>query len=602
MASKGSHIARIVALTLGALLTGAAHAAVNLDLSHVDRTSAAFTRHRAWVDAANATSPPYGFRAADAAYQHRITDGTALWRAHYCQLAVALVEKEVAAAEAAIGAAQRPVIANDSYLEVGPRISDLALAYDWCASVTTAAQRTRWAHYAQQAVWNVWNPSQANWRVTATSAPIAFPWSGWSITNPGNNYHFSFITATLYWALASGSPTWTDFLRTQKIAPLQAYYAELDGGGSREGTGYGTAHRDLFPFYRLWKAATGEDAGNANPHLSDTIRYWAHATVPMRDRFAPFGDQSRDSTATLYDYHRQLVLEARMASTDPTARSIATWWLNSIAIDRMGSAFNYRHDLLPAGSGGTAPTERVYHAAGVGHLFARTSWSTDALWLSFAAGPFEESHAHQDQGAFSLYRNRWLTVTENIGSRSGIQQRTNVQNVLRFERSNTAPLQCANDPANDVVVHQCQPSVSSMTVTHAGADGSVRATADLTAAYTPPRPDIQTRYVQSWIRDIDFDASGLIVHDTFQASAGVTAVFQVNVPVQPVVNGRRATAGELTIDVVEPADAVLTVIDWRSQGSDFASGWRIDVRGSGSEFLVEMGVGGGSLFRDGFGD
>ncbi len=60
--------------------------------------------------------------------------------------------------------------------------------------------------------------------------------------------------------------------------------ASLPGGGSLEGTGYGVAHMRLFTLYRLWRDATGEDLAAANPHLSESIDYWIHATVPTAMR------------------------------------------------------------------------------------------------------------------------------------------------------------------------------------------------------------------------------------------------------------------------------------------------------------------------------
>ena len=140
-------------------------------------------------------------------------------------LAVALAEEQVAAAEREIAAGQRAPVASDSYLEVGDFIRDLSITYDWCASFTTASQRTRWAAYAEQAVWNVWNPAQARWGTGS------FPWSGWSINDPGNNYHFSFLEATMYWSLASNSSTWRTFLDNQKFPPLMDFFAALPGGG-----------------------------------------------------------------------------------------------------------------------------------------------------------------------------------------------------------------------------------------------------------------------------------------------------------------------------------------------------------------------------------
>src|SRR4029079_6251513 len=101
-----------------------------------------------------------------------------------------------------------------------------------------------------------------------------------------------------------------------------------------------------------------------------------------------------------------------------------------------------------------------------GQLFSRTGWDTQAMWLQFAAGPYEQSHAHQDPGSFTLFQNDLLAVTENIWTHSGIQQGTDTNNVLRFEKSG-------------VIVEQRTGTASTMSVTP-GANGSVHAVANLT--------------------------------------------------------------------------------------------------------------------------
>ena len=416
---------------------------LKIDLAFVDRKSPAYARFRSWVDAAVAGSPGYAFSASDAALMFLLSGGD-----KYCDLAVRMVEKEVAEAEAAIATGARPAIAGDSYLEVGPRIADLAMTLHACRTTIDATQQRRWSSYAEQAVWNVWNHPRAQW------GGQAHAWTGWSVDNPGNNYYYSFIEATMYWALVSGSASWMDDLRTRRLPPLKAYYAGLPGGGSREGTGYGAAQMRLFGLYRLWKDSTGEDLAAASTHARDSIPYWVHATVPTLDRFAPIGDQSRNSVPELFDYHRRLVLEARQLTTDEEARAMASWWLDNISVPRMTQGFNSRYDLLPAGTAGTPPSALVYLAEGAGHLFARSDWGKDAMWMSFVAGPYNESHAHQEQGGFTLFARDWLAVTENIWSHSGIQQGTPVHNVVRFERADPDARQCAA-PRGDVVVHQC---------------------------------------------------------------------------------------------------------------------------------------------------
>jgi hypothetical protein len=543
---------------------------IPMNLTYVDTARTSYSRFRTWVDNAVNGSPGYGYEARDSALLFRITRDM-----KYCNHAVTLVEQQVTQAEAAIAGGQRPAVASDSYLEVGPMIADLAMTYDTCASRLTASQRQRWAAYSEQAIWNVWNYQSARW------GTVNHPWSGWSVDNPGNNYHYSFIEATMSWALASRSSVWMSFLKTDKLPKLEAYYRAMPTGGSLEGTGYGTAQMRLFELYRMWKDATGIDLASANTHATNTIKWWVHGTVPTRDRFAPLGDQSRNSVPEIYDYHRRLILEARNLSNDAATQRIASWWLNGISIQQMGQGANFRYDLLPPGNNGVAPTDLHYHGSSTGHLFARTGWDTAAMWMAYSAGKYEESHAHQDQGAFTLFANDWLAVTENIWSHSGIQQGTEVHNMLRFERSNPAVAQCAS-PSNDRIVHQCAGTTSTMTVTP-GAAGALTVTSNLTPAYRG------NPALSAWTRNLDFSARKLTVRDNFTLGAGTTAFFQLQVPVQPTVSGNTITAGRLRVRVLEPAGATIALRNWNTvSSSEFTKGWRIDIGGGTTTYLVEL--------------
>ncbi len=415
-----------------------AYPAINLDLSYVDKHSAQYQHFKDFVDRAVAGDPGYGFSATDAAYMYKLTG-----QEPYGKLAVDMVDHQVSDAEAAAASGHLPDVADDSYLNVGPMLMSLSLTYDWCGALLTTTQKSRWKAYADQAVSNVWNPYGASWGGRPT------PRKPWAVDDPGDNYFYSFVQATMYWALASDDTKLKAYLRDDRLPMLEKYFAALPGGGSREGTSYGASVRALFALYRLWRDATGTDLANANSHLTDTIYYWINATVPTLDRFAPIGDQPRVSVPVLYDYERQLMLEARKLTNSTAAVEAASWWLHQISISQMTNGFNTRHDLLPAGDKGTPPTQLVYHATGVGQLFARTSWDKAAMWLDFSAGPYEQSHAHQDQGAFTLFAGDWLAVTENIWSHSGIQQGTETNNVVRFERNGKIARQSRTEYLDD---------------------------------------------------------------------------------------------------------------------------------------------------------
>jgi hypothetical protein len=562
----------ILAMLLAMFAAPVCLAAITIDLAYVDQQSSEFQRFKNWVDQAVAGNPGYAFSATDAVTMYRLNGQQA-----YANLAIQMVESQVAEAEASIALGNRPAVSGDSYLDAGPMIGDLALTLDWCSALIPQTQRNRWSAYAEQAVWNIWHPDQAQWGGTA------HPWSGWSISDPANNYYYSFLKATMYWALATNNNTWMQLLQTDKLPALTAYFATINGGGSEEGTAYGLSQRNVFSLYRVWRDSTGTNLASTSNHLDESIEWWIHATVPTLDRVAPIGDQARVSEPVIYDYHRDTMLEARAMSTDAAARDDAAWWLHSISDQAMESGFNYRHNLLPNGSGGTPPASLTYVATGTGQLFTRTGWDTGAMWLQFSAGPYFQSHAHQNQGSFTLFEGDWLAATENIWTHSGIQQVTDVHNLVRFIHNGTT-------------VPQRYGTVSSMSVTP-GSNGDVHVQANLTPAYDGDPA------VPSWQRTLDFSHRVLTVHDQFALGSGTSAVFQINVPVQPVISGHTAIAGNLRVRVLTPANAILSALDWTSQtfpGEEtYYSGWRLDISGGGSEYVVELS-GADLIFAHGF--
>ena len=86
-------------------------------------------------------------------------------------------------------------------------------------------------------------------------------------------------------------------------------------------------------------------------------------------------------------------------------------------------------------------------------------------------------------------------------------------------------------------------------------------------------------------------------------AADTHATFQIDVPVQPTISGQTATAGDLRVQVLSPANATLQAIDWTTVDSDFNSGWRIDISGGNGEYIVVLGsaaASGDEIFADGF--
>jgi hypothetical protein len=523
-----------------------------------DRGSVAYARFKAAADAALAGDPPYNYSATHSVIMYRLT-GTVSYLAD----AITRVDSFVTAAEAAIAAGGVPDLAGDSYLDVGWYLDQLALTYDYGYDRLTTSQRQRWAALAEQALTNVWHPDAAAW------GGVAHPWSGWSICDPGNNYHFSFLRATMLWALAGRNPVWLDFLQTQKFGPLTDYYATLTGGGSREGTGYGTALKDLFENYLYWLDSTNENLAALTTHTRETIDYWVHATVPTRDRFAPIGDQSRSSMTDLFDYQENLVHTAVVLSPGTPQARRGTWWLQNNSVDGVSQSFTLSGDLLPYPDAPQVPTALVYHAVGAGALFARSSWNTDAAWLAVVAGKYDQSHAHQDQGSFTFFRGTWLAVTNNIWSHSGINQDVDVHNVLRFER------------ADGSIIPQSPSDTLASTMTSSSSADRLTITADLANAFWRSRDS-----VRSWTRTFDFFNNTLRVTDTCEVAPGVRPVFQLQVPVAPVqLSNGSIVAGNLLIRPLQGVE-----VAWKAMPvPEFSQGYRIDFRSTvGCSFSFEL--------------
>lgn len=533
---------------------------LNVDLSYVDTGSSKYTAFKAFVDQKLTGGNPSEFKATDAVYMYLISADE-----DYAQLAVDTVEEHVVAAEAAIAGNTFPVVAGDSYLHVGKYISDVALTYYHCQHLLSPEQITRWLSYADQAVYNVWNHETASW------GGNPFPWSGWSRNDPGNNYFYSFVQATEYLALAKNDTTLIGFLVDDRYPLLTSYTSTLVGGGSREGTGYGVSARDIFQIYQQWADSGMGDLANANSHLTDSLYFWVHATMPTLDRYMPIGDLARASYPSMFDYHRELVLKARNLTDDQAAKDISSWWLNNISVQNMQHGFERRFDLLPAGNFTTPPTDLVYVATGTGNIFARSSWEENATFVHFIAGIYDQSHAHREQGGFSMFGDQdFLTVTNNIFSSSGIQQGGNCHNVLRFMNGGTQIDQ--SQSAGDTVIQALEYEIEA---------GSFYAEVQLAPNYTTG--------VTSWVREATFDgANTLLVVDNYATTGGVTAIFQVNVPVLPVVNGNVITAGSLTITVSEPAAPTIDVVSMPTVDADFTAGYRIDISGGSGQYIVEL--------------
>jgi hypothetical protein len=540
--------------------------------------TAAATKFRAKVDQWVGGADLWGFNSWNAALLGQLTGD-----AKYCTKAVSVVESQVAAAESSMASGVAPEVAHDSYLGIGELVGDLALVYDWCYDTVTPDQRTRWLAYANQAIWNVWHPAEAKWGNTT------IPWSGWSIDNPSDNYYYSFLRATMLVGLAARGESpqadeWITQFRDTKVFGqlIPTFNSDLAGGGSREGTGYGVSMRRLFEMYDFWKATTGENLATKTAHTRASMVSFIHQTLPTVDRVAPTGDQSRDATAAFFDYHRNYLQELIAIFPDDPLAGRASSLLTASTVPAMGSSFMFAYDFLYDNS---MVTNRAldgmgtaYYAKGIGELYARSGWDKHATWVNLIAGPYTETHAHQDQGSIMIFKDGWLAYDPVVDSHSGIDQETSTHGLVRIDSGGS--------PVRQIV------GTDSKLQALAKGTGWLYASADLTPAYDG------NAAVQKVHRELLYlEPDAVIVFDRVQSAGGTSQTWQLATPVQPAISGNTATVSNaghtLKITRIAPSAGTMSTFDYRA-GSDFNGGFRLDEQqpGGDNRYLHVLGVDG----------
>jgi len=528
----------------------------------------AAVRFKAMVDDWVGGKDVYNFSAWNAALIGQLTGDP-----KYCAKAIAAIDRQVEDAASAVSDGKAPDVADDSYLDVGGMRGDVALGYDWCAGAMSGERRAAWLAYANQAVYNVWNPMIAQW------GNQKMMWSGWAIDDPSDNYYYSFLRATMLLGLATHGETpaadgWlTKFQDKLHDELVPTFDMDLVGGGSREGTGYGVSMMSLFELYDFWEGSTGQRIADLTKHTRASMLSFIHQTVPALDRIAPTGDQSRDSTASFFDYHRKYLQELIALFPDDLLSPRAQALLAGSSVPQMANQFMYAYDFLYANTGVAATSldglGTAYYAPGIGELYARSGWDKRATWINLIAGPYTQSHAHQDQGSLMIYKDGWLAYDAVIESHSGLPQETTAHGLVRIvDGGKTVEQEMSEDPK--------------LVALHRGA-GFLHAAADLTADYK------KSPVVQKVQREIVYlQPDVIVVYDRVTTRTGSQQVFQLVSPASPVSSGAISTltgsGHTLKVQrVIVPEGTTPSVFSFKASGSDFSAGFRLDETAAGGD-------------------
>lgn len=433
---------------------------------------------------------------------------------------------------AKIEAGQSPEIDDDSNLEIGKFIRNGVQTLAWCNPPQELIDRS--VPYLAQAMFNLHNPKLAKW------GSVARTWSGWSLSNPWNNYHYSFISATIWWALYTQDTVWMAKARDM-LAKLNESRANAIGGGAMEGTGYGRANAGSYGVARLWEEFTGERHLHLERYAAEDIDYLCNAVWPTgTNMFAP-GDHSNGSPHVLAEGDRDWVYAAANLTRDPVAKAKAAWLLTRMKVTVNANAGYLRYNKsIPITEAPIAQTALTHRAETVGHYFWRSDWSEDADVLMITAGPNIESHDAHDQGSIWLFSGRQLILgSQNMWTHSGIRQDTQYQNTVVFEHAGEF-LKQVRSAAGRVIPQWVDDN-------------------NLVVDMGPCIPSIIKAAGTSWVREYRISGKVITVVDKLTFPSQVKAYRALNTPILPQIIGGNTVLGPVTISGSAP------VIDWKTQ-------------------------------------
>jgi hypothetical protein len=501
------------------------------------------------------------------------------------------------------GSGTLPEWARDDFYPTRDAYPLVALVYDFCYPVLTAAQRSKWIDYYNRGLTELWSATPHVNGVALPNASYALM-NQFSGIDPADNYFYGHMLATMlgYTAFGADNPQaldwrakFRDTLCTQHLFP---YLNALAGGGSPEGTGYGAALYLASWCLDMWEKSTGEDLyALCGSYWPDTISWWCHMVVPTLDFVCPYGDQSRDSTAALYDTHRTTLtslIRKYPAATNARA-ALALLNASSVAQDTYSGslAFDFAYDTHSSTAGTLTDLGRYWKADGSGYLNMRSGWARTDTLLSVSYGRLTESHDHYDKGAFLLYRNSWLAYDQVINTASGIEGGVSTSAGHGTDYHNLVAVLDGTTPQD-----QRYPAPASATINHwePNSNGYWYFSIDTAAAWGAP-------VVTSLREFVWFEPDVLVIFDHLVTSAARTLRWQMNTPYVPVVAGSTATftgtgATACKLSVVEPAGATVAISDWSGMTSNVQNyigrGRRIDVSQSGTDvsFLTVIDLGG----------
>ncbi|MGY0196278.1 hypothetical protein ACWA7J_14535 [Leptothrix sp. BB-4] len=499
--------------------------------------------------------------------------------ARYCAEAIRLADAVV------LGDADLSTFASDTSLRGGEILEDVLLTQDWCHAQVSATQKARWSDYAARGVDRMWSDNDTTW----------------PFDDPHNNYWYNDLEGTLLAGVVTEGdhPRAAEFRRlfaskfVNVMAPAWRAPAWA-GPGGKEGSHYDKWHRRVWKLFGWWRDATGQDLfARITPQIPEQLNFWMHQITPGRNHLYQWGDEAQDSTGTLNNAGRELMLTMiGLAPGSVEASHAQDLLANSAWADFDRRADRPLNFLLKAS--GVTPraisakpdlylyTEPRY----AGKAFIRSSWDTGASGLSYsyrARWGNASDHDHVDKPGFQWFANgEFVVIDPGFYSASGLPGRANqagaqVANIVRL-----AGIDADTETQSPPVMRAAIAPANAATCTAGALDCFYYHAIDATTIWPQA-----TLYRRDYLH---FGPDVLIVFDHVSTPGAIDKSWQINTTALPAVAGNQATvttaANTLRVANLWPTTATAAVRDWRTSptaGETYSGGFRLSYTDSASD-------------------
>lgn len=269
----------------------------------------------------------------------------------------------------------------------------VALAYDWLYEQWTEVQRSllrdRLAEGFEFTYRVIRNERLSPYNVYLYNAPFQ---------------RLLAVAIALYMDDPRGEPAMrvANYLLKHDVLPVWRQVMGRNGGwhegGEYVGIGIGQA---IYRVPAMWRAATGEDLFRSEPGIRGFLDFLLFRTRPDGTHFrwgdaAYFDKIVPDQPALALEFHDAAAYSLGPGGARPYQPTAWPW-------GPLGDP-----SLNDAGAVALRPLSLLMD--GIGTLVARSDWGPDATYVTFRAGENYWSHAHLDQGAFTIFKGAALAI------------------------------------------------------------------------------------------------------------------------------------------------------------------------------------------------